>query len=104
MLCNLPSETVEEAETDLAEVKKMRESIDAFCVGMFMLVRNTDMYDNLEKYNIISMDPCDPTKFQSHKDGVIVDGIRMRRFFEEEYVRYQKEQFSLGNRYTLFFE
>lgn len=104
MLCNLPSETLEEAREDLEEVKRMAEHIDAFSVGPFNLVRNTDMYEELEKYNIFSVDSNEPSRFQSHKDGVIIDKDSMLSFCWDEYSKYQYKLFSVGNRYTLFFE
>lgn len=104
LLCNLPSETLEEAREDLEEVKRMAEHIDAFSVAPFSLVRNTDMYNDLEKYNIISVDSNDPTRFQSHKDGVIIDKDSMLSFCWDEYVKYSFKLFSVGNRYTLFFK
>ncbi|MDE6845124.1 MAG: B12-binding domain-containing radical SAM protein [Lachnospiraceae bacterium] len=104
LLCNLPSETLEEAKEDLEEVKRMHKYIDAFSVGVFRLERNTDMYISPEKYNIISINPDDPRKFQSHKDNVPIDKNSILNFAAQEYSRYQKECHALGNRYTIFFE
>lgn len=104
LLCNLPSETVEEAREDLEEVKRMKESMDAFSVGVFRLECNTDMYANPEKYNIISIDPDSTNRFQSHKDGIMIDQSSMLDFFRREYLPYQKKCFATGNRYTVFFE
>lgn len=104
LLCNLPSETVDEAKEDLEEVKRMKENIDAFSVGIFRLECNTDMYANPDKYNIISIDTDNTNQFQSHKDGVVIDKNKMLDFFKHEYFLYQKKCFATGNRYTIFFE
>lgn len=104
LLCNLPSETLEEAREDLEDVKRMKAHMDAFSVGIFRLEPNTDMYASQEKYNIISVDPNDPRKFQSHKDGDIIDKDSILHFFNTEYLQYQKKCDALGNRYTVFFE
>lgn len=104
LLCNLPSETLEEAKKDLEDVKQMKEYIDAFSVGIFRLERNTDMYISPEKYNITYIDPNDPRKFHSHKDGIPIDKDSILNFLEQEYASYQKSCNALGNRYTVFFE
>lgn len=103
LLCNLPSETLEEAKGDLEDVKQMQEYMDAFSVGAFRLERNTDMYNSPEKYNITDIDQNDPSKFQSHKDGVPIDKNSILNFWTQEYLRYQKTCHALGNRYTVFF-
>lgn len=103
LMDNLPSETVEEAKEDLEEVKRMHEYIDAFSVGPFMLVKNTDMYKNLENYNIVEVNEQDSRRFQSHNNGTIVDKEEMLRFDREEYRKYQLSTFLFGDRYTLFF-
>ena len=103
-MCNLPSETVEEARRDLEEIKALSEVIDAFSVGLFYLDRNTDMSANPEKFNITKIDENDRYLFQSHSEGEIVDKLGMIKFFNEEYQLYQKKVFSCGNRYTLFFD
>ena len=104
LMCNLPSETVEEAKEDLREVKRLKKYIDEFCVSMFFLSRNTDMYEAQEEYNILSVDPKDPTRFQSHNDGVQIDNDEMAKFYVNEYAKYQRKTCLNGNRYTLFFE
>lgn len=104
LMCNLPSETVEEARRDMEDVKEMLPYIDAFSVGPFFLSRNTDMYENRERYNIISVDETDQTRFQSHNNGVLIDKDKMLDFFENEYAKLQNHYFGMGNRYTLFFE
>lgn len=104
LLCNLPSETLEEAEKDLEDVKQMKEHIDAFSVNIFRLERNTDMYVNPEKYNITDIDPNDPSNFQSHNDNVPINKNSILNFCKQEYSHYQKKCHALGNRYTIFFE
>lgn len=103
LMCNLPSETLEEAENDLNDIKKVIDYIDAFSVGMFYLDRNTDMSKNLEKFNITCINEDNRWLFQSHFNGEIIDKEAMIKFFETKYQAYQKEHFSCGNRYTLFF-
>lgn len=104
MLTNLPSETLEEAKKDLEEVMGMKEYINAFSASMFRLENNTDMYNNSEKYNIVKIDPDDPSNFQSHKDGTVIDKNSIINFYDKEYMRYQDKCQASGNRYTLFFE
>lgn len=104
LLTNLPSETLEEAKEDLEEVKRMKKYMDAFSIGIFRLEKNTDMYINPEKYNIVSIDPNNPNQFQSHKDGIVIDKKSIFNFYDKEYRRYQEQCQAAGNRYTLFFE
>lgn len=104
LMDNLPSETIDEAKGDLEEVKRLREYIDAFSVGPFMLVKNTDMYKNLESYNIIEKNDLDPVRFQSHNNGQVIDKEEMLQFDAHEYQKYQLRTFLFGNRYTLFFD
>ena len=104
LMDNLPSETIEEAKADLEEVKQMKEYIDAFSVGPFMLVKNTDMYKNPESYNIIERNDKDPIRFQSHNNGQAINKEEMLRFHTEEYGKHQLDTFLFGNRYTLFFD
>lgn len=104
LLTNLPSETLEEAQEDLEEVKRMREYMDAFSVGVFRLEKNTDMYINPEMYNIVRIDPNNPSNFQSHKDGNMIDKNSIFNFYNKEYREYQERSQASGNRYTLFFE
>ncbi|MCI8640120.1 MAG: radical SAM protein [Coprococcus sp.] len=104
LMCNLPSETLEEAKQDLESVHEMETQIDAFSVGPFLLTRNTDMYTELSKFNIISIDEKEAYRFMSHNKGVVIDKDAMLRFYEQEYRKYQMDCFSTGNRYTLFWE
>lgn len=104
LLCNLPSETLEEAKEDLEDVKRLQNYMDAFSVGIFRLERNTDMYNSPEKYNIININPNDPTKFESHKNDNLIDKSSILNFYENEYIYYQKKCHAFGNRYTVFFE
>lgn len=104
LLCNLPSETLEEAKEDMEAVMALEENIDAFSVNPFYLYRNTDMYSNPEQYNIVSFDEKDERRFQSHNAGIIIDKDAMLDFYQSEYFAYQVRRFSKGNRYTVFFE
>lgn len=104
MMNNLPSETLEEAYGDLEEIKKQISDIDAFAVGPFMLVKNSDMYKSPEAYNIVEVNEKDACRFQSHNGGKIIDKEEMLRFHREEYLAFQLETFLTGNRYTLFFD
>ena len=88
----------------MEKVKLLDEYIDAFSIGTFYLFRNTDMYSNPEKYNIISIDEKDERCFQSHKEGQIIDKEAMLEFYHKEYQAYEKRKFSTGDRYTLYFE
>lgn len=103
LMCNLPSETMEEVRKDLEDVKAMGDVMDAFSVGMFFLDRNTDMSKDPEQFNIVGVDERNPFLFQSHFQGEIIDKDAMIDFFYTQYLAYQRKHFSCGNRYTLFF-
>ena len=104
LMCNLPSETVQEAREDLANVREMEKYIDAFSVGPFFLSRNTDMYANPGKYNITYIDETNQYRFMSHNNGEEINKDEMLEFYFQEYEKYQLDFFSTGNRYTLFWE
>jgi len=102
LMDNLPSETLEDAKMDLYEVKELIDYIDAFYIGTFMLVPNTDMYKKPHEYNITEINESDTTRFQSHYNGNVIDKEAMFRFHTEEFKKYQFECFFTSNRYTIF--
>lgn len=103
-LCNLPSETLEEAWKDYEDIQLIKDNIDAISVGTFMLEKNTDMYRNLEKYNILKVNDEDTRCFISHNNGNIIDKNAMLRFYEEKYFPLMNEWSFTNCRYTIFFE
>jgi len=104
LMCNLPSETLEEVQDDYNEIIKFRDKIDAICVTPFMLVKNTDMYNEPEKYNIIYINKDDSCRFLSHYNDKIIDSNGMMRFYMEQYVPLMNGWNFSKNRYTLFFD
>lgn len=104
LMCNLPSETLDEVQDDYKEVIKFRDKIDAICITPFMLVKNTDMSKEPEKYNIIYIDKEDPCRFLSHYNNNIIDSNAMMRFYTEQYAPLMNEWNFSKNRYTLFFD
>lgn len=103
LMTNLPSETLDEARKDLEDIKNASEYIDAMDVGPFMLVSNTDMYHDPEKFNIIKKCSVDPVRFESHNNGEIIDKDEMLKFFQTEYYPYTQKMNLNVSRYTLFF-
>ena len=104
LMCNLPSETIEEVQHDYNEVIQFQDKIDAICITPFMLVKNTDMSKEPEKYNIIYIDKENPCRFLSHYKDEIIDSNAMMRFYTERYVPLMSEWNFSKNRYTLFFD
>lgn len=103
-LCNLPSETLEETQKDYDDIRMMKDSIDAVSVGVFMLEKNTDMYRNQEKYNILSANEEDTRRFVSHNGGNVIDKNAMLCFYEEKYRPLMNEWNFTNCRYTIFFD
>lgn len=103
-LCNLPSETLEETQKDYDDIRMLKDSIDAISVGPFILEKNTDMYQNREKYNILEVDEKDARYFVSHNSGNVVDKGAIMRFYEEKYYPLMNEWNFTNCRYTLFFD
>jgi len=103
LMSNLPSETLEEAREDLEAVKGLRDVIDTFSVSPFGLYPNTDMYANPERYNITRINLEDPTRFDSHHDGEVINKDAMLEFHKSEYRRYRTREYGISNRYALFF-
>jgi radical SAM superfamily enzyme YgiQ (UPF0313 family) len=104
LMCNLPSETLEEVQNDYNEIIKFRDKIDAICITPFMLVKNTDMSKEPEKYNIIYIDKEDPCRFLSYYNDKIIDSNAMMKFYMEQYVPLMNKWNFSKNRYTLFFD
>ncbi len=104
LMCNLPSETLDEVEGDYKQIKSMKQYISAISVGLFMLERNTDMYQNPDEYNILQIDNEDTRRFVSHNNGNVIDKNDMFLFYYEKYLPLQASWDFSGNRYTLFFE
>lgn len=104
LMCNLPSETLGEVADDYNEVLKFCGEIDAICITPFMLVKNTDMSKQPEKYNIIYVDKENPCRFLSHYNGEIINHNAMMEFYTNRYVSLMEEWNFSKNRYTLFFD
>ena len=103
LMCNLPSETLEEVRKDYEEVKEQLPYMDAFSVGPFGLYNNTDMSREPEKYNILEIKDDDPLRFVSHNNGTVIDKEAMLDFYANEYAKLQLQFCFTGNRYTVFF-
>ena len=103
LMCNIPSETLEEVQEDYDEIVKLKDVTDAISVGTFMLQKNTDMYQDMEKYNILQIDVNDDRMFVSHNNGEVIDKEAMMRFFEEKFIPLQATWNFSSNRYTLYF-
>lgn len=103
MMCNLPSQNMEEVREDVAQLREMEAYIDAIGVAPFALFENTDMYNEPQKYNILEINEEDETRFVSHHDGQIIDKDEMLRFYREEYLKLQNEWTLMGDRYSVFF-
>ena len=104
LMCNLPSETLEEVADDYKKVIKLRKEIDAICITPFMLIKNTDMSKEPEKYNIIYVDKENPCRFLSHYNGEIINHNAMMEFYANQYVPLMEGWNFSKNRYTLFFD
>lgn len=104
LMCNIPSETLEEVQEDYDEIIKLKDVTDAISVGTFMLQKNTDMYQDMKKYNILQIDVNDDRRFVSHYNGEIIDKEAMLSFFEKKFIPLQTMWNSSCNRYTLFFK
>lgn len=104
LMCNLPSETLDEVESDYKRIKSLKQCISAISVGLFMLERNTEMYQNPDEYNILKIDNVDIRQFISHNNGNVIDKKEMFRFYYEKYLPLQTSWNFSANRYTLFFE
>jgi anaerobic magnesium-protoporphyrin IX monomethyl ester cyclase len=104
LMCNLPSETIEEARDDIEETKKMAEYLDCVSVGPFCLDINTDMYRNMSEYRITKFDSYDGTRFSSENNGAIIDTEAMLNVFNNEYSPLGRKLFFTNNRYVIFFD
>ena len=104
LMCNLPSETLEEVADDYKKVIKLRKEIDAICITPFMLIKNTDMSKEPEKYNIIYVDKENPCRFLSHYNGEIINHNAMMEFYANQYVPLMEGWNFSKNGYTLFFD
>ncbi len=103
LMCNLPSETVEEVREDIAEVERNIACIDAGSVGPFSLEINTDMYRDPKKYNICSIDLEQPSRFSSCRDGNLIDKEEMLSCYRNEYAPLLRKHFFYRERYQVYF-
>lgn len=103
LMCNLPSETIEEAREDIVETQKMAEYLDCISVGQFCLDINTDMYRNMGEYHITKFNPHDGTRFSSENNGKIINTEAMLNVFKNEYSPLGRKLFFTNNRYVIFF-
>ncbi|MSU07777.1 radical SAM protein [Veillonellaceae bacterium WCA-693-APC-5D-A] len=103
MLCNLPSETLDELCDDIDEVKNQMKYLDAVAPGIFRLEKNTDMYNNYSKYNILSIDNACKERFVSHNNGEIIDQDGIKNCFQGRYVPLISKYFFSCNRYDVYF-
>lgn len=104
LMCNLPSETLEEMQQDIHDIEEHIEFLSGMGMGPFKLDVNTDMYKNMEKFNIVKYNPYDGTRFDSvDMCGNIIDKDAMFNIYSNEYAILQKIHFFTTNRYTIFF-
>ena len=104
LMCNLPTETEEDTRRDIEKLKSLLEYVDCFCVGRFCLQKNTDMYKEPEKYNIIEINPDDETLFISHNDGQVVNSQATLEIYKKEYSVLMWKCFFTIDRYLTFFD
>lgn len=103
LMCNLPSETLDELRGDMAEVERNVSYMDGGISGLFELVINTDMYREPEKYNVLSVDMEEPTRFVSHNGGKVLDYRETEHCFFTEYLPMMKKYFFYRDRYQIYF-
>lgn len=103
LMCNLPSETIEEMREDFNDVKKYWDNVDNIGMGMFMLENNTDMYKEPKSFNIINVDNNDPIRFQSTNGSEIIDKEKVIETFNMEIFPAIDRRYFDKDRYSLFF-
>lgn len=101
LLCNFPSETVEEIENDIQTVKDNIDAVSNFTVAKFFLDKKCDMYKHMSDYNILVIG-TNGWNFISHNNGEIIDHQKTDKAFMD-YVAFQKENFITNSRYFTFF-
>lgn len=104
LMCNLPSETIEEMKEDIKRVNENINYLSGMNVGPFYLDTNTDMYRNMEAYNITKYDPYDGTRFTSVNNGVEINKDEMFKVYSSEYRSLINKYFFTSNRYTIFYD
>lgn len=104
LMCNLPSETIEEMRDDIRELKEHIGYLAGMGLGPFYLDVNTDMFNNMEDYNIIKYNPYDKTRFDSVNNGQIIDKDKMFEVYGNEYAILPQKHFFTTNRYTIFYD
>jgi len=105
LMYNLPSETIEEMRQDIADVKEYIKYVSGVGINPFMLDVNTDMYRDMERFNIISYNPYDTTRFDSvDMEGNLIDKDKVFEVSAKEYTILRKKYFYTNNRYTVFFD
>lgn len=104
LMCNLPSETIDEMRGDISDVKEHIEYLSGMGLGPFYLDINTDMYRHMESYNIVSYNPYDGTRFDSLNNGEVIDKDKMFEVYGTEYAPLLSKYFFTTNRYTIFYD
>lgn len=104
LMCNLPSETIEEMRGDIATVKEYIGYLSGMSVSPFCLEVNTDMFSDMERYNIVKYNPYDRTRFESTNNGEVIDKDEMFAVYGCEYAILPQKHFFTTNRYTIFYD
>lgn len=104
LMCNLPSETIEEMRGDISDVKEHIGYLSGMGLGPFYLDVNTDMFKNMESYNIVKYNPYDGTRFDSVNNGEVIDKDKMFEVYGNEYAPLPQKYFFTTNRYTIFYD
>ncbi len=104
LMCNLPSETIEEMRDDIRDVKEHIGYLSGMGLSPFYLDVNTDMFNNMESYNIVKYNPYDGTRFDSLNNGQIIDKNKMFEVYGNEYAPLPRKYFFTTNRYTIFYD
>lgn len=103
MLCNLPSQTVDEIIRDIEVIHENRNHISTIGLGDFYIDKNCDMHRQPEKFNIIEFDKENNYIFKSHNNGEI---IRQEDIFDI-HIRYYRpmltKNFISVNRFSVYF-
>lgn len=104
LMCNLPSETIEEMRDDIEDLKEHIKYLAGMGVSLFYLGVNTDMFNNMEDYNIVKYNPYDGIRFDSVNNGEVIDKDKMFEVYGNEYAPLPQKFFFTSNRYTIFYD
>jgi len=104
LISGLPSQSPDEVRADIADLRSLRDVVDAVSVGRYRISANSDIFRETEKFGIVSYDLNHPMDMTFQLQGEIIRPEELAEVFYGEYYPAAIGMSLTHNRYLLFAE